>query len=123
MYNSCLKGKSSSAAPDDDSGILADVATLCVGVRFTLFFEPRRSLRQRLPRLGQLAFPSKLLRRFLRGFFVATGRSLVTPPASVFHLVHARTKSRWIDSIFVRVMSGFVARAEVRRQAARCARA
>jgi hypothetical protein len=40
----------------------------------------------------------------------------------VFRLVLARTKRRWVDHIFIRVMSGFVARAEVSMaQAALCA--
>jgi hypothetical protein len=61
------------------------------------------------------------LQRFLRSCVLATAHALASPPASVCRLMHARTRSRWIDCIFVRVMSGFVARAEVRRQAARCA--
>jgi hypothetical protein len=69
----------------------------------------------------QLQFQPLQLQRFLRGCVFATAHALATPPASVFHLVHARTKGRWIDCIFMRVMSGFVAKAEVRRQAARCA--
>jgi hypothetical protein len=56
------------------------------------------------------------LQRFLRGFVLATAHRLVIPPASLLRLVHASTKSRWIDRIFVRVMSGFVWKAEVRRQ-------
>jgi hypothetical protein len=69
----------------------------------------------------QLQFPPLQLQRFLRGFVLATAHRLVTPPASVFRLVHARTKSRWMDRIFVRVMSGFVRKAEVRWQGACCA--
>jgi hypothetical protein len=64
----------------------------------------------------QLHFRPLQLQRFLRSCVLATAHALVTPPVSVF--VHARTKSRCIERIFVRVMSGFVARAEVRRQAA-----
>ena len=137
MYDSCLKWKSSRAAPDDDSyieeevvvekeeedhdsGILADVATLCYLVRFALFFQPRRSLRQPLPTPGQLAFPPKLLRRFLRGCVVATAHRLVTAPASVF--VDARKRIILRNHIFARVMSGFVMREEVRLQAAAAAR-
>jgi hypothetical protein len=71
----------------------------------------------------QVQFLPLQLQRFLRSCVLATAHALVTPPASVFRLVDARTKSRWIERIFVRVMSGFVARAEVRRQGARCARA
>ncbi len=66
-----------------------------------------------LPSYMQLRFRPLQLQRFLRGFVFAASHALVTPPASV--LVHARTKSRYIERIFVRVMSGFVARAEVRR--------
>jgi hypothetical protein len=72
---------------------------------------------------AQLQFRPLQLQRFLRSCVLATAHALVTPPASVFRLVHARTKSRWIERIFVRVMSDFVARAMVRRQATRCARA
>ena len=120
MYDSCLKGKSSRAAPDDDSSILADVATLCVGVRFTLFFEPRRSLRQPLPPLAQLAFSPKLLRRFLRGCVVTTAHRVVTAPAIEYN--GAWIVSIWRNHIFARVMSGIVLREEVRLQAAAVAR-
>ena len=61
------------------------------------------------------------LQRFLRGFVLATAHQLVIPPASLLRLVHARTKSRWSDRIFVRVMSGFVRKAEVRRKCSRFA--
>ncbi len=73
----------------------------------------------------QLQFPPLKLQRFLRSCVLATAHALVSSTASVFRLVDARTKSRWIERIFVRVMSGFEARAEVRRQKARfaCARA
>jgi hypothetical protein len=73
----------------------------------------------RLPRSMQLQIAPLQLQRYLRSCVLAAAHSLVTPPAKVF--VDAKTKSRWIDRIFVRVMSGFVARAEVRRQGARCA--
>ena len=88
-----------------------------------MFFHAQRWRRPppRLPRYMQLQFQPLQLQRFLRGCVLATAHALVTPPASVFHLVHARTKGRWIDCIFVRVMSSFVARTEVRWQGARCA--
>ena len=128
LYDWCLED-SSGSAPDRDSGIPSDVAFLCFLVRFALFFEPRRSLRQRSPRLGQLGFPPKLLQRFLRGFVVATARGLVTAPASVCRAcgsasvyVGAREQMIWMNRIFARVMSGFVMREEVRLQAAAAAR-
>ena len=120
IYDFCLKQLSSASAPDRDSGILSHAARLCFLVRIALYFESRRSLRQRLPRLGQLAFPSKLLRRFLRGFVVATAHGLVTAPASVF--VIARKKTILRNRIVARVMSGAVMREEGRLQAAAAAR-
>ncbi len=113
----CLIWRSSAFDPDPNSGIPARLAFLHLLVRFVLYFEPRRSLRQRLPTLGQLAFPPKLLRRFLRGFVVATAHGLVTAPASV--CVGAREKTIWMNRIFARVMSGFVV---VSLQAAAAAR-
>ena len=114
----CLKQLSSASAPDGDSGILkdCDVARLSFLVRLALYFEPRRSLRQRLPRLGQLAFPSKLLRRFLRGCVVFTAHGLVTAPAGVY--VNAETEMIWMNRMVARVMSGAVMREEGRLQAA-----
>jgi hypothetical protein len=106
IYVFCLKQLSSASAPDGDSGILSDAARLCFLVQFALYFESRRSLRQRLPTLGQLEFPSKLLRRFLQGCVVFTAHGLVTAPASVF--VTARKKKIWMNRVFARVMSGFV---------------
>ena len=91
---------------DHDSGILACAARLCFLVRLVLYIEHQRSLRQRLPRLGQLAFPSKLLRRFLRGCVVFTAHGLVTAPASVCD--DARKKTIWMNRIVARVMSSFV---------------
>ena len=93
----------------------------CDLVRAAVFFHAQRSRRPppRLPRYMQLQFQPLQLQRFLRSCVLATAHALASPPASVCRLVHARTRSRWIDCIFVRVMSGFVARAEVRRQAAR----
>ena len=116
MYDFCLKQLSSASAPDRDSGILSHAARLCFLVQFALYFESRRSLRQRLPTLGQLAFPSKLLRRFLRGCVVFTAHGLVIAPASVY--VDAETEMIWMNRIVARVMSGAVMREEGRLQAA-----
>ena len=120
MYDFCLERHSSGSAPDNDSGILSDAALLYVLVRFALFLHPQRSLCHRLPILGQLGFPSKLLRRFLRGFVVATAHGLVTAPASVN--VDARKRIILRNRVFARVMSGFVLREEVRLQDAAAAR-
>ena len=120
IYDFCIKQLSSAAAPDRDSGILSDAACLCFLVQFALYFESRRSLRQRLPTLGQLAFPSKLLRRFLRGCVVFTAHGLVIAPASVY--VDAETEMIWMNRIVARVMSGAVMREEGRLQAAAAAR-
>jgi hypothetical protein len=107
---------------------LQQLSLPCDLVRAAMFFHAQLSHQPppRLPRYMRLQFlPHRLhfsplqLQRFLRSCVLATAHALVTPPASVF--VHARTKSRCIDCISVRVMSGFVARAEVRRQGARCA--
>jgi hypothetical protein len=116
IYDFCLERLSSASAPDGDSGILSDAARLYFLARLALYVEHQRSLRQRLPRLGQLAFPSKLLRRFLRGCVVFTAHGLVTAPASVF--VDAREKTIWMKHIVARVMSGAVMREEGRLQAA-----
>jgi hypothetical protein len=105
---------------DHDSGILARAARMCFLVRFALCFELRRCLRQRLPRVGQLGFPSKLLRRFLRGFAVATAHGLVTVTGGV--RVTASNKFVLRNRIFARVMSGFVVREEGQLQAAAAAR-
>ena len=113
----CLIWLSSAFDPDPNSGIPARLAFLHLLVRFALYFESRRSLRQRLPTLGQLAFPSKLLRRFLRGCVVFTAHGLVIAPASVY--VDAREKKIWMNRIVARVMSGAVV---VRLQAAAAAR-
>ena len=93
----------------------------CHLVHAAAFFHAQHSRRPppRLPRYMQLQFQPLQLQRFLRSCVLATAHALATPPASVCRLVHARTRSRWIDCIFVRVMRGFVAKAEVRRQAAR----
>ena len=111
----CLIWHSSAFDPEPNSGIPARLAFLHLLVRFALYFEPRRSLRQRLPTLGQLAFPPKLLRRFLRGFVVATAHGLVTAPAGVH--VDAETEMIWMNRIVARVMSGAVMREEGRLQA------
>ena len=85
-----------------------------------VFFYTRCSRRPpRLPRYTQIQFHPLQLQRFLRAFVLTTARALVSPPASAFRLVLGTTKSRWMHRIFVRVMSGFVARTEVRRQEAR----
>jgi hypothetical protein len=120
IYAFCLKQLSSASAPDRDSGILSDAARLCFLVHLALYFESRRSLRQRLPTLGQLAFRSKLLRRFLRGCVVFTAHGLVIAPAGVF--VTARKKTIWMNRMVARVMSGAVMREEGRLQAAAAAR-
>ena len=111
----CLIWLSSAFDPDPNSGIPVRLAFLHLLVRFVLYFEPRRSLRQRLPTLGQLAFPPKLLRRFLRGFVVATAHGLVTAPAGVH--VGSKEQNTWMHCIFARAMSGFVVREEVLLQA------
>ncbi len=123
IYDFCLKRHPREPAPDElqkeeeeeDSNILCDVALLSFQVRFTLY-SPPLSLRQRLPTLGQLAFPSKLLRRFLRGCVVFTAHGLVIAPASVYD--DAETEMIWMNRIVARVMSGTVMREEVRLQAA-----
>jgi hypothetical protein len=126
IHKSCLeiaqKLLSNNSAPDDDSGILKGFVHLCFDVllvRFVLFFQPRRSLRQPLPALAQLAFPPKLLQRFLRGFVVSTAHRFAIAPACVY--VDARKKLIWRNCIFARVMSGFVVREEVQLQAAAAA--
>ena len=83
-----------------------------------MFFHAQRSRRlpPRLPCHMQLQFRPPQLQRFLRGFVLATAHALVTPPASVW--LDAATMWHWSHSIFVRVMSGFVAKAEVRRHRA-----
>jgi hypothetical protein len=134
IYAFCLKQLSSASAPDCDSGILSDAARLYFLVHLVLYFESRRSLRQRLPTLGQLAFPSKLLRRFLRGCVVFIAHGLVTAPASVCRAggcpnvyVDAETEMIWMNRIVARVMSGAVMREDlkgrlIRLQAAAAAR-
>ena len=119
IHDVCLELVSSRSAPEEEEGILRHFAFLCYLARFALYFPPL-SLRQRLPTLGQLAFPSKLLRRFLRGCVVFTAHGLVTAPASVF--VTARKKTILRNRIFARVMSGFVVREEVLLQADAAAR-
>jgi hypothetical protein len=122
IHDLCLERHSSASAPDRDSGIRDNAALLCCLVRFALFFEQRRSLRQPLPKLGHLGFPPKLLRRFLRGFVVATAHGLVAASASVYHDVEIQKKVILRDRIFARVMSGFVLREELLLQAAAAAR-
>ena len=112
IHDVCLELVSSRSAPEEEEGILRHFAFLCYLARFALYFPPL-SLRQRLPTLGQLAFPSKLLRRFLRGCVVFTAHGLVIAPASVY--VDAETETIWTNRIVARVMSGAVV---VRLQAA-----
>ena len=116
IHDVCLELVSSRSAPEEEECILRHFAFLCYLARFALYFPPL-SLRQRLPTLGQLAFPSKLLRRFLRGCVVFTAHGLVIAPASVY--VDARKKKIWMNRIVARVMSGAVV---VRLQAAAAAR-
>ncbi len=116
----CLIWHSNAFDPDPNSGIPASAALLYLLFRFALYFEPQRSLRQRLPRLGQLGFPPKLLRRFLRGFVAATARGLVTAPAGVY--VGAKKQKFWMHRICARAVSGFVVREEVLLQADASAR-
>ena len=123
VYDFCIERHSSASdrrrPPDRDLCIPGDVALVYGLVRFALFFPPL-SLRQRLPRLGRLVFPPKLLRRFLRGCVVATAHGLVTVPASVVN--DERKKTIWTKRIFVRVMSGIVTSEGMRLQAAAAAR-
>jgi len=125
----CADRLSNGSAPLSDSSILEGVAHLrdmFFLYLFALIFEARRYLRQPSPTLAQLAFSAPLafqpkrLQRFLRGFFVATGRSLVTPPASVYLDKNAQLNLR--SCIFARVMSGFVSREKMQLQAAAAAR-
>ena len=99
----------------EEEGIVMYFVFLCYVARFALYIPPL-CLRQRLPGLGQLAFPSTLLRRFLRGCVVFTAHGLVTAPASV--CVGARENMIWTNRIVARVMSGAVMREEGRLQAA-----
>ncbi len=105
IHDVCLELVSRRSAPEDEEGILRYFAFLCYLARFALYIPPL-CLRQRLPGLGQLAFPSTLLRRFLRGCVVFTAHGLVTAPASV--CVDAREKTIWMNRMSARVMSGFV---------------
>ena len=121
IHDVCLELVSSRSAPEEEEGILRYFAFLCYLARFALYFPPL-SLRQRLPTLGQLAFPSKLLRRFLRGCVVLTAHGLVIAPASVCRAcgsasvyVDAATEMIWMNRIVARVISGAVV---VRLQAA-----
>jgi hypothetical protein len=114
----CLIWHSSAFDPDPNSGIPARLAFLYLLARFALYFEPRRSLR--FPVLGQLAFPPKLLRRFLRGFIVATAHGLVTAPDGVH--VDIEEQKVWMHRICARAISGFVVREEVLLQADAAAR-
>jgi len=128
-----LERHSNALAPDHDSDILSrlsDLASMCILVRFALFFPPL-CLRQPLPRLGLFMIPPKLRRRFLRGCVVATAHGLATAPAGMYRAcgsaaVYIGTEEQmiWMNRIFARVMSGAVMREdlEVRLQAAAAAR-
>jgi hypothetical protein len=115
FHDLCLELFSRRSAPDEEEGTLSDVAFFCY-LAYSLY-SPPVSLRLRLPGLGQLAFPSKLRRSFLRGCVVATAHGLVTAPASEY--VDAETEMLWMNRIFARVMRGF---AVVPLQAAATAR-
>jgi ankyrin repeat protein len=115
IHDLCLEWISSRSAPDDDSCVVDGVARLCFLVRFALFFEQQRSLRQPLPTLAQLVFPPKRLQRFLRSCVVVASYRLVFASSSVYD--DARKKMIWRNRIFARVMSGFVMKEEVRLQA------
>ena len=90
-------------------------AALCVRARRLRQLPPP-------PRYMHVHFPALQLQRFLRGFVFATAHALVTPRASALklRLAHARTESRCVDRIFVRVMRGFVKRAKVRSLGEHC---
>jgi hypothetical protein len=128
-YELCLKWEDDSAIfypvggkrrlREGEPDIPVCVARLCFLVRCALYFYPL-SLRQRLPLRGQLAFPLKLLRRFLRGCVVATAHGLVAAPAGAF--VDARKKIILRNRIVARVMSGAVMREEGLLQAAAATR-
>ena len=129
IYELCFKWQEDSIDPypvggkrrrrEGEPDIPVCLARLYVLVCFALYFPPL-CLRQQLPRLGRFAFPSKLLRRFLRGCVIATAHGLVTAHAGVF--VTARKKTILRNRIFARVMSGCVMREEGRLQAAATAR-
>jgi hypothetical protein len=90
----------------------------CQLVHVALRFRAQR-LGQRLslpPDYMQLEITPLQLRRFLRGCVLSISHALVAPPACMPRLVPARPTCRWMDCIFMRVMSGFAARAMVRRR-------
>jgi hypothetical protein len=119
----CSDWLSNGSAPHNGSGILegfAHLRDLCFLVRFALFFQPRRSLRQPLPTLSRVRFPPKRLQRFLRGFVAATAHRLITAPA--IECNGGWFEISWRNRIVARVMSGFVMKEEVRLQAAAAAR-
>ena len=78
----------------------------CAAMRFG----PQRSRQLPLPppRYTQLQFLPRQLQRFLRGCVLATARALVALPASASDALW-----RCSECIFLRVMSGFVARTKV----------
>jgi hypothetical protein len=119
----CADLLSNGSVPLHDSRILEGVAhlrDLCFLVHFALFVEPRRSLRQPLPTLAQLAFQPKRMQSFLRGCVDATARRLATAPASGY--VDAMKTMIWRHRIFARVMKGLVTREEMQLQATAAAR-
>jgi hypothetical protein len=87
-------------------------AALCVHAQRSRLLPPP------LPRYMQVQFPALQLQRFLRGCVLATAQALATLPSGCFYILHSKTKSRWIRHVFVRVMSGFVTRAQVQRPGA-----
>jgi hypothetical protein len=103
---------------------LGQVVLPCRLVHAVLCFRAQR-MGQPLPDAPdymQLEITPPQLQRFLRGCVPSLARALVAPPASVLHLVPSRTKGRWADRIFIRVIIGLLARAEVRMlQGAMCA--
>lgn len=76
---------------------------------------PRRSCQLPLPppHYMQLQFLPLQLQRFLRGCVLATARALVALPASTSPVIASGALWRFSECIFLRVMSGFVARTEV----------
>ena len=99
---------------------LAQVVLPCRLLHVVLRFRAQRLGQPLLlpPDYRQLEITPLQLQRFLRGCVLSISHALVAPPACVFCLVPTRTKCRWIDCIFMRVMSGFAARAMVRRREA-----
>jgi hypothetical protein len=74
---------------------------------------PRRSRQLPLPLYMQLQFQPRQLQRFLRGCVLATARALFALPASTLPASASDVLWHRSECIFLRVMSGFVARTEV----------